>query len=188
LERGQLPDQELVRRFRDGDSTAFEALVERHTATIFNFAVHLLGDPADASDATQQTFIQLFASARGWRQDAPFRAWLLRIARNKCIDLLRRRRAVPMSELTRGEEAADLDPADADPLPEEIYERAELQQAIQAAIDALPFRNREVVLLRYLGGLTFAEVAESLGIPENTAKTLFQRAKSQLRRELGRYR
>jgi RNA polymerase sigma-70 factor (ECF subfamily) len=173
-------DDDLVRRFREGDIAAFEALVERYSSPVYNFALRFIGNEPDAADAAQQTFVQLFESPPGSRPDASVRPWLFTVARNKCVDLIRRR--IPRAQVgDPTHESTEVDPVDSSPLPEEIYERAEMEQLLQQAIDALPPRNREVVLLRYVGGLTFAEVGEALGMPENTAKTLFQRAKTQLR-------
>ena len=187
IERGSLPDEELGRRFRDGEVAAFDALLDRYSRSIYNFTLRLLGDPADAEDATQQTFIQAFESFPAARPGASLRPWLFQVARNKCIDLMRRRRTVPLSTLERDDdEGPQLDPADAAPLPGELYEREELQQILQAAIATLPVRSREVVLMRYVGELTFAEIGRSLDMPENTAKTLFQRAKVTLRAYLRR--
>jgi RNA polymerase sigma factor (sigma-70 family) len=182
MEYARGTDEELVRRFRDGDTLAFEALLDRYSRSIYNFTLRMLDDGADADDATQQTFIQAFESLPGVRPDVPIRPWLFQVARNKCIDLIRRRRTVPMSSLQRNdEEPIELDPPDPRPRPEEMYEHAELQQILQDAISDLPLRTREVVVMRYVGELTFAEIGETLGMPENTAKTLFQRAKPQLR-------
>ena len=182
MEHGSLPDEELARRFREGDAAAFDALLQRYSRSIYNFALRLLGDPADADDATQQAFIQAFESFPAARPGASLRPWLFQVVRNKCIDLLRKRRTVPLSTLEREEsEASQLEPADNLPLPSELYEREELQQILQDAIATLPARSREVVLMRYVGELTFAEIGRSLNIPENTAKTLFQRAKGPLR-------
>jgi len=187
MDYGRWPDGDLVKRFRDGDTLAFEALLERHTRSIYNFALRFLGDSADAEDATQQTFVQAFESLPHARPEAPLRPWLFQVARNKCIDMLRRRRSVPLSSLERDEDdRPEIDPPDVRPLPDELYERTELQQLLQDAISALPERSREVVLMRYVGELTFAEIGEALRIPENTAKTLFQRAKPQLRTYLRR--
>ncbi len=181
MEHGSLPDEELARRFRDGEAAAFDVLLGRYSRSIYNFALRLLGDPADADDATQQTFIQAFESFPAARPGASLRPWLFQVARNKCIDLIRRRRTVPLSTLEREESDATVDPADAAPLPSELYEREELQHILQDAIATLPVRSREVVLMRYMGELTFAEIGHSLDMPENTAKTLFQRAKASLR-------
>jgi RNA polymerase sigma-70 factor (ECF subfamily) len=161
---------------------AFETLVQRYTGALYQVSLRLLRNQPDAEDAVQQTFIQAFESLPRKRPEVPTRAWLFQVAHNKCIDLLRRRHAIPRSQLEReDDEATEADPMDAEPLPDEIYERAELQQLLRSAIDHLQPRAREVVLLRYLGDLTFAEIGSSLGIPENTAKTTFQRAKQQLR-------
>jgi len=187
MEYANLPDEELARLFRDGNAAAFEALLDRYSRSIYNFTFRFLGDRADAEDATQLTLIQAFESLPTGRPDASLRPWLFQVARNKCIDLMRKRRAVPLSTLEREDDEAPLfDPADAAPLPADLYEREELQQILQEAIELLPLRSREVVLMRYLGELTFVEIGRSLGIPENTAKTLFQRAKSTLRAQLGK--
>jgi RNA polymerase sigma factor (sigma-70 family) len=182
MEYGNLPDEELGRLFRGGDAAAFEALLDRYSRSIYNFTLRFLGDPADAEDATQLTLIQAFESLPAARPEASLRPWLFQVARNKCIDLIRKRRTVPLSSLERGEpDAPGIDPADTAPLPADLYEREELQQILQDAIAALPLRSREVVLMRYVGELTFSEIGRSLGMPENTAKTLFQRAKATLR-------
>ncbi len=179
---GSLPDEELARRFRDGDALAFDALLNRYSRSIYNFTLRLLGDPADADDATQQTFIQAFESFPAARPGASLRPWLFQVARNKCIDLIRKRRTVPLSTFSREEaDAPQIEPIDPRALPAELYEREELQEILRDAIATLPERSREVVLMRYVGELTFAEIGRSLGMPENTAKTLFQRAKATLR-------
>jgi RNA polymerase sigma factor (sigma-70 family) len=181
MEYGSLPDEELARRFRDGDAAAFESLLDRYSRSIYNFALRLLGDPADADDAAQQTFIQAFESLPVARPEASLRPWLFQVARNKCIDMMRKRRTVPLSSLERADSEVQIDPADTAPLPAQLYEHEELQDILRDAIASLPVRTREVVLMRYVGDLTFAEIGQALGMPENTAKTLFQRAKATLR-------
>jgi len=94
---------------------------------------------------------------------------------------------MPLSSLERDEDDQPaIDPPDQEPLPDQAFERAELQHLLQDAILTLPLRSREVVTMRYLGDLTFAEIGGALGMPENTAKTLFQRAKTRLRAYLAR--
>jgi RNA polymerase sigma-70 factor (ECF subfamily) len=182
------PDEELVRRFRDGDTIAFEALLDRYSRSVYNFCLRMLGNTDDAEDTTQQTFIQAFESLPGTRSETPLRPWLFQVARNKCIDLIRRRRTIPLSSMQREEdEPVEVDPPDPRPRPEELYERAELQQILQDAIADLPLRTRQVVVMRYVAELTFAEIGEALGMPENTAKTLFQRAKPLLRASIGKH-
>jgi RNA polymerase sigma-70 factor (ECF subfamily) len=181
MDYGRLTEEELALRFRDGDAVAFEMFVERFSRAIYNFALRLIGNPADAEDVTQQTFIQAFESLPHRPAGTPVRPWLFQVARNKCIDMIRRRHSGIVSRLEEDEERSQLEPADERPLPEALYERAELQQLLEDAIAALPLRAREVVTLRYVAELTFGEIGEALGMPENTARIVFHRAKSQLR-------
>jgi RNA polymerase sigma factor (sigma-70 family) len=183
-----LSDESLAQRALEGEQSAFGALVERYQRATFNFAYRLLGDYDEASDAAQQGFVQLYTALPGIDLSRPLRPWLFRTVRNRCIDVLRRRRTVSLSardEDDEGETAPLADQLrDADPLPEDLVERADLQQLLSAAIARLPARYREVVAMRYTTDMTFGEIAETLGIPENTAKIHFHRAKMILREAL----
>ncbi|MPZ13267.1 MAG: sigma-70 family RNA polymerase sigma factor [Chloroflexi bacterium] len=181
MEYARYPDEELVRRFQDGDVLAFEALFDRYGETIYNFALRFLGDSADAEDVAQHTFVQAFEALGRLDAAGSVRPWLFQVARNRCNDFTRRRRTAALRATEDGGEHEDEEPVEPDPLPEEVYERAELQQLLQEAILSLLPRTREVVLLRYVGDFTFAEIGKTLSIPENTARTLFQRAKPVLR-------
>jgi RNA polymerase sigma-70 factor (ECF subfamily) len=183
-----LGDEALARRARNGDEDAFAALVERYQGPAFNFALRFLGSYDDAADAAQQGFVQLFVALPGLDLSRPIRPWLFRTIRNRCIDVLRQRRTLSLS--TAGEEGTGQGAVvgehltDVDPLPEQVVERTDLQQLLVAAIGDLPPRYRDVVALRYTTDLTYAEMGEVLGIPENTAKIHFHRAKALLREAL----
>lgn len=181
-------DEALARLARDGDDAAFATLVERNQQRVFNFAYRLLGDYDEAADAAQHGFVQLYLSLPQLDLARPLRPWLYRIVRNRCIDVIRQRRTVSLSAAEDAEDdngtALESRLPDADPLPEELAERADLQQLLSAAIHRLPAHYRDVVALRYTSDLSFAEVAEALGIPENTARIRFHRAKALLRTAL----
>jgi RNA polymerase sigma-70 factor (ECF subfamily) len=175
-------DEALAERVQRGEAAAFEELVERYHAPLYHFAYRLLGRAEDAEDATQDTFIQVYNALPGARLDLPLRPWVYRIARTRCLDMLKRKRPVAFSALVLDEEDAGLlDVPGSDPLPDELAERADLQRVLSAAIDALAPAYREVVALRYAGDLQFGEIAAVLGMPENSVKTRFQRAKVALR-------
>jgi RNA polymerase sigma factor (sigma-70 family) len=175
-------DEALAERFQRGDVLAFEALVARYHRPIYHFAYRLLGRAEDAEDATQDVFIQVYGALPRARLDVPLRPWVYRIARNRCLDLLKRKRAVPFAALAADDEDGGVpDVPDGDPLPDELAERADLQRLLGAAIAALAPAYREVVALRYAGDLAFGEIALVLGMPENSVKTRFQRAKAMLR-------
>jgi RNA polymerase sigma-70 factor (ECF subfamily) len=113
---------------------------------------------------------------------------LFQVARNRCLDELRRKRAIHFSELESTSDEDELSPLaalpDTSPLPEEMAERHDLQECLQRAIQALPPKFRAVVLMRYASQLSFSEIGQALNMPEATAKTYFQRAKPLLRASL----
>ena len=178
------PDEALAALAARGDAAAFERLVGRHQAPLINFAYRMLGDRDEAADAVQQTFVQVYLNLPRARLDLAFKPWLYRIARNQCLDRLRQRRPSTSLEAELADDEAAFEARDPEPLPEDLLERRDLQRLLAAAIATLPERYRSVVALRYVTDLTFAEIGQALGIPENTVKTFFQRAKAMLRLKL----
>jgi RNA polymerase sigma factor (sigma-70 family) len=183
-----LSDEELAKRFVAGKMEAFEALVQRYAKPIYNFALNFLGDADEADEAAQLVFVQMYQSLPRARLDIPLKPWIYRVARNKCIDLWRAHTTVSLSARDEREDAADAnpdaDPPDPMPLPDELAERKDLQELLRGAINALPVKYRTAATLRYVNELSFAEIAFTMGVPENTARTYFQRAKAMLRRRL----
>src|SRR5207248_3374591 len=185
IEPIEITDGVLAQQSLDGDEYAFESLVHRYSTQLFNFIYRFLGDYDQACDILQHVFIQLHTSLPTLRTDKPLKAWLFQVARNRCLDELRRKHAIHFSELESANDEDDLSPLDAlpdnSPLPEELAERADLQERLQKAIWGLPPKFRSVVLLRYASQLSFCEIGLALNMPEATAKTYFQRAKPFLR-------
>ncbi len=181
----EITDGILVKRTLAGDQSAFEMLVQRYQTPLFNFICHCLGNYDLACDVAQQVFLQLYISMPTLRTNEPLKAWLFQVARNRCLDELRRKRAIHFSELETTGDDDELSPLailpDARPQPDELAERHDLQQKLRQAIDTLPPKFRSVVLLRYAGQLSFAEIGKTLHMPEATAKTYFQRARPLLR-------
>lgn len=184
-------DNELVQQAIAGDEGAFEMLVERYQAVLTNWVFRILRNRYQVDDVLQYVFLQLFLSLAALHADKSLKAWLFRVAHNRCVDELRRMRPINFSELTVSEDVEDEfvpfefipDPG---PLPDEMVEQHELQQSILRAIHALPSRLRSVVFLRYASQKSFSEIGQMLDIPEATAKTYFNRAKPFLRAALKR--
>ena len=182
-------DGVLAQKALNGEEDAYALLVERYSTQLFNFVCRFLNDYDMANDILQQVFLQLYISLPKLRTGEPLKAWLFQVARNRCLDELRRKHAIHFSELQGGySEDEDLSPLDVipdnRPLPEEIADQHDLQATLQRAIDALPPKFRAVVLLRYSAQLSFSEIGQALQMPEATAKTYFQRAKPLLRATL----
>src|SRR5690348_11212609 len=166
-------------------------MVQRYSTPLFNFICHFLGDYDQACDVLQQVFLRFYTSLPKLGTGDPFKPWLFQVARNCCVDELRRRRryAIQFSQLVSDENEGEgtsflNDIPDTGPLPEDIVERHDLQQVLQSAIQSLPPKFRAVVLLRYVSQLSFSEIGKALSMPEATAKTYFHRAKMLLRKLL----
>jgi RNA polymerase sigma-70 factor (ECF subfamily) len=176
---------ELLVAARRQDPAAFEALVRRHQGPLYNFCLRMLGSAEDAADVAQETFVQLYSHLRRLDEHEPLAPWLFRVARNRCIDLIRRRRTVSLAPADDTSEASSaFEPADTEPLPEELAERADLQRLLADAISQLPTAYAEVVALRYAGDRSFAEIAAILDCDEGAARVRFHRAKNLLRQYL----
>src|SRR6266566_4765023 len=183
-----ITDGDLAQQTLAGNPYAFEDLVKRYSTPLFNFIYRFLGDYVQACDILQHVFIQLHGSLNTLRTDKPLKAWLFQVARNRCLDELRRKRVIHFSELESVNDDEELSPLaaipDNGPLPEELAEQSDLQQHLHNAIQTLPIKFRSVVLLRYAAQLSFSEIGQALNMPEATAKTYFQRAKPLLRTAL----
>jgi RNA polymerase sigma factor (sigma-70 family) len=183
--RTQTLEGQQILAARGRDPNAFEALIRRHQVSIYNFCLRMLGRADDAADVAQETFVQLFTHLGQIDEREPIAPWLFRVARNRCIDVIRRRRTVPLGQPDdMGEGTLIAEPADEEPLPEEMAERADLQDVLANAIAELPPAYAEVVALRYASDRSFAEIAAILDCDEGTARVRFHRAKVLLRRNL----
>ena len=190
-----ISDSALLRQIATGDQEAFEVLVGRYESPLFHFIRRYIKDYELAHDVLQHVFFQLYLhvtklsnNLSTLRTKEPVKSWLYQVAWNRCMDELRRKRPLLFSELELSDDDDDWsflemipDPC---PLPEEIAEQADLQRSLYEAIEALPSKFRCIVFLRYTSGLTFLEIGEMLNIPQNTAKTYFQRARPLLRTAL----
>jgi RNA polymerase sigma factor (sigma-70 family) len=184
----ELSDGQLATQCLHGDEHAFEDLFTRYRPALFKFIFNFLRDYDLACDISQQVFLQLYISLPTLDTAKPLKSWLFQVARNRCLDELRRKRVVRFSELDTysDEEESELLTfvPDPHPLPEDIAERHDVQEQVLRAIESLPPRFRSVVYLRYARQLTFPEIGKALGMPEATAKTYFSRAKPLLRASL----
>jgi RNA polymerase sigma-70 factor (ECF subfamily) len=181
-------DALLARRILAGDAHAFAALVHRYSAPLFNFIVHFLHDDDKACDVLQHVFTRCYLALPYLYTAEPLKPWRLRVARNRCLDELRRKRASPFSELPPAQEEEERSSLEAIPdpglLPEELVDQHDLQETLRRAIDTLPATYRSIILLRSAGQLACGEIAAILKIPQATAKTSFQPAKPLLRAPL----
>jgi RNA polymerase sigma factor (sigma-70 family) len=195
----QESDSMLIEQAFQGNHKAFEILMHRYSPYLFTFVRKHSTDHETAEDILQSVFLQLYLSLPQLHQHLssrrtahPLRAWLLRVALNRCIDESRQWHPSLFSDTRllyeRGETQEEFSPEeniiDPSPLPEEATVRQELRYTIQSAIEALPVSFRKIVQLRYREDLTFKEIENRLHIPVNTVRTYYRRALPLLRASL----
>jgi RNA polymerase sigma-70 factor (ECF subfamily) len=171
-----------------GDRQAFGRLVDLHKRAVYGLCVRLLRDGEEARDAAQEAFARAYAALESYDAAQPFAPWVLRIARNHCLDVLRRR----LPEPQRVELDADPDEGAPRELPDpaaargdDVIERRELASALERAVAALPPNYREVVHLFHVEHLSYKEIAATLDVPIGTVMTWLHRARSRLKDALG---
>jgi len=183
-------DEELLAAYVQGDEPAFEELFARTGGRLFAFVRRYLGDHHMAEDVYQEVCMKAARGAGGFARRASAATWLFQIARNACLDALRRQGRRPrLVRLEYGEAVPPVDPTAraSDPVqdPPAAAERAELGEVIVRAVEALPAAQREVFLLKEEAGLTFEEIGRLTGTGKDTAKSRMRYALERLRTSLG---
>jgi RNA polymerase sigma factor (sigma-70 family) len=173
-------EQTLVERFRRGDDSAFDRIVARHSAAVAALANRLLGWPGDVDDVVQDVFVAAFVHLKRFRGDCRLRTWLYTITVNKCRShRLRRRRRLRAGRVGELEPGGQEQGAERPAMDEETFSR------VRRAVQALPPKYREVVVLRYLQGLEPGEIAELVGMKANAVQVRLNRARTKLKEQLG---
>ncbi len=190
----EIGDKGLVARAQAGELEAFEALTHRYEQRVYSLALRMLRQQQDAEDVTQQTFLSALENLDGFRGDASFATWLLRIATHAALKVIRKQKGLDTISL---EEATDEgDGYDTIPHPEyiadwrhsseQLVQRNEVQRLLDDALAKLDEKHRLVFLLRDVEGLSVKETAEALGLSEANTKVRLLRARLQLREQLTR--
>jgi len=176
----QLIDGRVIEACQQGDRAAFQLLFETYKDKVFSIAVYSSGgDRAVADDVTQQIFLKLFTAIRQFRGDSEFTTWLYRLVVNACLDERRRRRRL----LPWGETVAMSNPSEKKP-QEKQYARLEVAEAVRAAIGELKPKFRLPILLKYIEGLSYEEIASVMGCSKGTVASRLNRGHSQLAKRL----
>ncbi|MEM8957923.1 MAG: RNA polymerase sigma factor [Pseudomonadota bacterium] len=174
-------DEDLLVRYAAGDPVAARALVARLSPRVFAVARRMLGSEAEAEEVAQDALVRLWRIAPDWRAgEARVSTWLYRVTVNLCTDRLRRRRDMPLDP--------EADYADDAPPVEQRLQDADRAAALERALASLPERQRQVVVLRHLEGLSNPEIAEILGLTVEAVESLTARGKRGLKAQLAAQR
>jgi RNA polymerase sigma-70 factor, ECF subfamily len=178
----------LVQRCAAGDEDACAELVDAHQRLVYQLALHLLGDHNEALDLSQEVFLRVFRTIHGFRGQSALRTWIYRIAVNQARNRMRwwrrRRRSQQVSLDDHVRAHGELPSEVAGASPERVYRQKEVAARIWQALEALPFDQKTALVLREIDGLSYDEIAFSLGVAVGTVKSRLARARETLRGEL----
>jgi RNA polymerase sigma-70 factor (ECF subfamily) len=186
------PDAALMLRVKRGDLRAFEELVAKYQQPVANLIFRMIGDAAETQDLAQNAFVQVYKSAHRYRVEAKFSTWLFTIARNLCLNELRRRSRHPAESLDAPPEEHNDEPprqfADTRHAgPEAETLQGELESKILEALQALPENQRLAIALCRENELSYEDIAEVLGCSLTATKSLIHRGRETLKRRLKAY-
>ena len=187
---GDFPDEDLVRRCRDGEEDAFSELYRRYRCRVLSAAYRILRDPQEAQDAAQEIFLKVHRALPGWEPGrSRLSTWLYRLASNHAVDRWRvqsRRRKTFSAGQREFAMCLPLCAASRVETPHDVLERKEITGRLQHCVDLLPKSQRRVFILRHWHGMRLYEIARREGLHLGTVKSLLSRATQSVRSRLGR--
>jgi len=186
------PDAVLMLRVKRGDRAAFTELVEKYRQPLFNFVFRTLRDETETEDVAQNTFLQVYKSRARYQRTAKFSTWLFTIARNLCLNEIRRRSRHPAESLEETHAEHDDQPQRQYEdkkvfLPTENVLHGELARKIEEALDELPENQRTAILLCRQDEVSYEEIADILGCSLSATKSVIHRGREVLKEKLKRY-
>jgi RNA polymerase sigma-70 factor (ECF subfamily) len=186
------PDAALMLRVKQGEGTAFAELVDKYKQPVMNLAFRMLRDLTEAEDLAQNVFVQVYKSAHRYEAACKFSTWLFTIARNLCLNEIRRRSRHPADSLEAPRPDQEDQPCQQFEdkktfLPTDNLLHAELEQKIEAALQELPENQRTAILLCRNAELTYEDIAETLGCSLSATKSLIHRGRETLKQRLKPY-
>jgi RNA polymerase sigma-70 factor (ECF subfamily) len=176
-------EKDLLRRAKDGDIQAFEALIAEYQTVVFSVALRIFQNREDAADMAQEALIKAYKNISRFEGKSKFSTWLYKITYNVCIDELRKKKKTEITSIDAAFENGDskLRLTDTAPSPEEALENKELSQTIYSAIDSLSEEHRIAIILRDANGYSYEEIAEIQCCTLGTVKSRINRARRRLK-------
>jgi len=179
-------DAEIIKKYFKGDEKSLEILITRYLKPVYGFVFRYVGNGDEAEDITQTVFIKAWRNLKKFDKTKSFKTWIFSVAKNTCIDYLRKKKAIPLSsfENERGDNPIVNKMKDMGPLPNEVFEQKNFSKVVLLALENLSGQYQTILYLRYKNNLKFKEIAETLGESINTIKSRHRRAVLELKSKL----
>ncbi len=177
----KLNEPVVLERFKRGDTSAFKDIVLAYQDRIYRLCRYMLGDPHNAEDAAQDTFLKAYQSLKNFKPDASLYTWLYRIAVNTCIDYKRKSAFESLFKHTNNGEDIIAEEQSTEPSPEKLYESRQMTDALQKALKKLSQKLRTIIVMKEIEGLPYEDIARVLDISIGTVKSRISRAREELR-------
>ena len=174
-----IPDRELIKKSLQGDEKSLELLIKKYLKPIYSFSFNLLRDQQDAQDLTQEIFLKMWKNLKNFDENQNFKSWLFKIAKNSCIDFIRKKKKFLVYNLETIENLPDLQL-----LLKEEAENKDLLEKIKIEIEKLSRKSKEILNLYYNFGFNFREIAQISGESINTVKSRHKRAIDKIKNSL----
>lgn len=174
----ELSDNELITKYLNGEAAALDEIIRRYFRQIFLFAKTYVKDDMEAEDVTQETFVKVWRYIKKYDRNKKFKTWLFQIAKNTCLDFLRKHKNKDISySLSEEQMLNELEKiTDSEPLPQEVFDAKNFTNYLQKILNSLTGKYKTVTSLHLQQEMTFDEIANILEEPLNTVKSRYRRA------------
>ena len=177
----KLDDTDILRRFKNGDTSAFKEIVLAYQDSIYSLCTYMIGDPANAQDVAQDVFLKAYQNLKTFKPNASIYTWLYRITVNTCIDYKRKISFESLFRHQQHEEDIIENEPSGDPSPESLYGSKQTAVAVKEALGKLSQKLKAVIVMKEIEGLSYEEIAGALDLSIGTVKSRISRAREELK-------
>ena len=176
-------NENLVKQILDGNDLAFERLIRNFQRLVSHIVFRMVNNIADREDICQDVFIKVYKNLSGFRFESKLSTWIARIAYNRCINFLEKKKVALYDDLSEDDKQYEIRDS-ADDRPDQIIESADLKELLTQEINTLPIQYRTIITLYHLDEMNYNEIADIMGLPAGTVKSYLFRARRKLREKL----
>jgi len=182
----QRSDEEIIIEYLNGNKNSFTEIVNRYLKSIYNFSYRLIGNEKAAEDIAQEVFLKVWKNIKKFDLEKSFKTWIFSIAKNTCIDYLRKRKDVPISmfDSEDGGNVIEDNLVDVELKADELFALAQDKKEVEKMMTGLTISQKEVIIMKYMNEMSLSEIAEIMKIPVDTAKSHHRRALIKMKRLL----